>query len=101
MSKLKEEFAIARTRSPARETRALPNIFSHFRSQRDGGFGWQEPLFVTCNSDRACSAVARGLACPKCFPPAAQRRRKQRFRSRMQNLSVSKIHYQQTIVVAL
>ena len=86
-------------RLPARVSGS--SLICQYRSQRDCGLGWQNPLLGSGDQSCARPRVARRLTRPKCFPPATRRRRKQRFRSRIQDLSVSKVYYQQTIVVVL
>ena len=86
-------------RLPARVSGS--SLICQYRSQRDCGLGWQNPLLGSGDQSCARSRVAWRLTRPKCFPPATRRRRKQRFRSRIQDLSVSKVYHQKSIVVVL
>src|SRR6266496_4352276 len=73
--------------------------FSQYRPQRYSRFGRQNPLLLRCNCNRACSAVTRRVASPERFPSISRRRCKQRFRSRFEDLAVSKIHHEQPIII--
>ncbi len=81
-------------------TAGKPSFFA-FRPQRYGRFSRQKPSLLICNCNRAGSAVAQRVAGPECFPLATSMRREQRFRRRVQDLALSKVHEQKPVVVFL
>src|SRR5437870_11817287 len=71
------------------------------RSHRYSRFGRQNPLLRSGDQSCARASVAWRLGRPKCFPSVTRRRCEQRFRGRFQDLALSKIHHEQTILFLL